>query len=318
MHTQPLLSLVLPFYNAQDFLQPLLESIDPQLSPEVQLVLVADGPTDDSLLLAQQFIRLSQKGSCYMLLQQANAGVSVARNFGIAQSTGQYIGFVDADDLLLPGYTEQVLQLIRKEQPDLIELGYQRFSQPPQLSAAKARFLHTRAGWLPLPAALSEVAQVNQWFPWLRIYRRQAVPDFQFPAGIGFCEDMMAVPQLYLSCQSLYHLRQPLYGYRVHGASASYQVSPDQKLQLQQFFRQLDNGLMPQLPVRARQLMLLHLAYWLYNWQLQQPKADAETGRLAADIRQLACQLWWCPGFSWRKKWRLWRCMSVFQQQFPA
>ena len=312
----PLLSLVVPFFNAETWLLPLLQSIDQQLTPEVQLVLVADGPTDGSVALVQGFMEHSEHRPCYLLLQQANAGVSVARNQGIRHAAGSYIGFVDADDLLLPGYIDQVLQAIRSEQPDLIELGYRRFHQPEQLQSSKARYLHRRAGELPAGQALLDVASRNQWFPWLRIYRRQVMPDFQFPPAVGYCEDMMALPALYLACQRIYHLRLPLYGYREHQASLSFQVKEHHKLQLQRFFSQLQDGLYPELSSKAQQLMLLHLAYWLYNWQLQQAEPDSHTQALAWQVQQLARRLWWRSGFSWRKKWHLWHSVALFRQRF--
>ncbi|MFC4653980.1 glycosyltransferase family 2 protein [Rheinheimera marina] len=312
----PLLSLVVPFFNAETWLLPLLQSIDQQLTPEVQLVLVADGPTDGSVALVQGFMEHSGHRPCYLLLQQANAGVSVARNQGIRHAAGSYIGFVDADDLLLPGYIDQVLQAIRSEQPDLIELGYRRFHQPEQLQSSKARYLHRWAGELPAGQALLDVASRNQWFPWLRIYRRQVMPDFQFPPAVGYCEDMMALPALYLACQRVYHLRLPLYGYRVHPASLSFQVNQRHKLQLAHFFSQLQAGLYPDLPERARRLMLLHLAYWLYRWQLQQPAPDAQTAAMASQLQQLARRFCWGRGFSWRKKWQLWHSVAVIQRRF--
>mgnify|MGYP006190449647 CR=1 FL=1 len=141
--------------------------------------------------------------------------------------------------MLLPGYVEAVLQVIKQHQPDLIELGYKRFTDSGALDDAKPRYLHRSSGWLTKDKAVTDAFKVNQWFPWLRVYRKKMLSDFQFPAGIAFCEDVMAMPALYQAAERLYHLRLPLYGYREHQASASFNVKAEHQQQLQHFFTQL-------------------------------------------------------------------------------
>ncbi len=127
MQSGVLLSLVVPFYNVAAYFSQLLASIEAQLTEQVQIVLICDGASDGSLELAEQHIAASALPECYLLLRQANSGVSVARNNGIKHANGDYIGFIDADDLLLPGYINALLRVIQQHQPDLIELGYKRF-----------------------------------------------------------------------------------------------------------------------------------------------------------------------------------------------
>ncbi|MCS4307227.1 glycosyltransferase involved in cell wall biosynthesis [Rheinheimera pacifica] len=303
MQSQVLLSLVVPFYNAADYFGQLLASVETQLTDAVQIVLVCDGATDNSLTLAQQHIAASAKPGCYLLLTQANSGVSAARNLGIAHSTGCYIGFLDADDVILPGYMPQLLHVIAQHQPDLIEIGYKRFSDISALPSARPHYMRHKAGKHKVSSVATAVFQSNRWFPWLRIYRKAIAPGFNFPSGIAFCEDVMAIPTLYQQAFQLYHLRLPLYGYREHSSSASFNVKPEQQQQLQQFFTGLQQGsFYPAIPTPWRNILLLNLAYLFYSLQLNNPAVKALPVALELQSRTLLKQLWLTPGFSLRKK----------------
>lgn len=303
MQSQVLLSLVVPFYNAAEYFGQLLASVEAQLTDAVQVVLVCDGATDSSLKLAQQHIAASTRSANYLLLVQSNSGVSVARNLGIAHSMGCYIGFIDADDVILPGYIAQLLHVIAQHQPDLIEIGYKRFSDISALPFARPHYMRHKAGKHKVSCVATAVFQSNRWFPWLRIYRKAIAPDFNFPTGIAFCEDVMAVPTLYQQAFQLFHLRLPLYGYREHSSSASFNVKPEQQLQVQQFFTGLQQSTVyPAIPAHWRNILLLNLAYLLYTLQLNNPALTALPVAFAQQFRTLLKQLWLTPGFSLRKK----------------
>jgi len=303
MQTGPLLSLIVPFYNVANYFSQLLHSIEAQLTEAIQVVLICDGATDGSLELAQRHIETSAMPHSYLLLSQQNSGVSIARNLGIKQATGEYIGFIDADDLLLPGYIHQLLSVIQQHRPDLIELGYKGFKETSDLSHAKPRYLHRNAGWLLKNKAITEVYKASRWFPWLRVYRRKMAPEFQFPPGIAFCEDLMSMPSLYEAARHIYHLRLPLYGYRLHSASASFNVKTQHQQQLLSFFTevQLKNSY-PEMPELWRHILLLHLAHLLYKLQLNNKKQQSFPDPLAQQLKTLIYQFWWSPHFSVRKK----------------
>lgn len=306
MQSGVLLSLIVPFYNVAAYFSQLLASIEVQLTEQVQIILICDGASDGSLELAKQHIAASAMPEIYLLLSQQNAGVSVARNNGIKHATGDYIGFIDADDLMLPGYIQAVLDVIQQHQPDLIELGYKRFTDSAALNDAKARYLHRSSGWLQKDKAVAEVFKVNQWFSCLRIYRKKMVSDFQFPAGIAFCEDMMAIPALYQAAERLYHLRLPLYAYRQHQASASFNVKAEHQQQLQNFFTELQQQqAYPALPQLWRHILLFHLAYLLFKLQLDNKDLHSFPAKLAQQFKALVRQCWWLPHFSVRKKLQL-------------
>ena len=126
-------SIIIPLYNKAPYVRKALESVLAQTYTDFELIIVDDGSTDDSASIVQQFIdeRLKVKGeetsgavtSTYnlspityklsvRLITQSNAGVSAARNSGVATSSGDYIAFLDADDWWEPTYLERMAQLI--------------------------------------------------------------------------------------------------------------------------------------------------------------------------------------------------------------
>ncbi|MDQ0114828.1 glycosyltransferase [Paenibacillus harenae] len=91
----PKVSIIIPVYNAERYLLPCIESLLKQTLIECEFIFVNDGSRDSSRQIIEQFIAKEPR---MKLINQANQGVSMARNVGIAKATGEYIGFVDADD----------------------------------------------------------------------------------------------------------------------------------------------------------------------------------------------------------------------------
>ena len=100
------ISVVIPVYNAEKFLERALHSVVSQTAPVHEIVVVDDGSTDGSRAVAERF------GSRVRCVRQENAGVSAARNRGIEESTGEWIAFLDADDEWLPFKIERQVALL--------------------------------------------------------------------------------------------------------------------------------------------------------------------------------------------------------------
>ena len=108
-------SVIIPLYNKAPYVKKALESVFDQTFRDYELIVVDDGSTDDSFGVASQV--LDGSGIDYQLIHQENAGVSTARNNGVAASHGDYVCFLDADDWWAPGFLERMDWAI-KEYPD--------------------------------------------------------------------------------------------------------------------------------------------------------------------------------------------------------
>lgn len=123
---RPCLSVVIPVYNGRDHLAAALESLIDQTRRDFEIIVVDDGSTDDVGDLVQKIAAgLDPSGPAISLIRQDNAGVSAARNRGIAAARAEFVGFLDADDLWAPEKVARHLSLM-SAQPS-IELSFSGF-----------------------------------------------------------------------------------------------------------------------------------------------------------------------------------------------
>ncbi|MGA3419727.1 glycosyltransferase family 2 protein [Lactiplantibacillus plantarum] len=114
------LSVIVPMYNAEAYIDDLVLSLSSQTLNSVEFILVDDGSTDLTLSIVQKNIkRLGD--SRFQLLHKKNGGVSSARNFGIAHANGKYIFFADSDDLMDAGFLKM---MVEKANRDKIDVGF--------------------------------------------------------------------------------------------------------------------------------------------------------------------------------------------------
>lgn len=125
-----MISVVIPLYNKEKSVRATLESVRAQSYTDWECIVVNDGSTDESLNVVQNFIR-NEKGGMWKVESQKNAGVSAARNAGILAAKGEYVTFLDADDLWTIDYLETLVSLI-KDFPNagLYAIGYRVINSP--------------------------------------------------------------------------------------------------------------------------------------------------------------------------------------------
>ena len=119
--TNPLVSIIVPVYNAQKGLSRCLESICGQTYQELEIIVLNDGSTDDSLAICEQF---RAKDPRIVVVDKENEGVSCTRNAGLVLAHGDYIQFADSDDALDPDYTQNLVQAALEHNADLVIAPY--------------------------------------------------------------------------------------------------------------------------------------------------------------------------------------------------
>ncbi|MCI9552410.1 MAG: glycosyltransferase family 2 protein, partial [Acutalibacter sp.] len=114
----PFISVIIPVYNAAAYLPACLESILAQDDPALEVVLVDDGSTDASSAICEQY---AQEHKDWQVLHTENQGAGPARNTGMALARGEYLMFMDSDDLLAgPGAVGLLAELARREEADVV------------------------------------------------------------------------------------------------------------------------------------------------------------------------------------------------------
>lgn len=202
----PAISVVIPCYNAASFLGETLRSVLAQTQPPREVIVVDDGSTDDSARIAESF------GPPVRVLRQANGGAAVARNTGVTAATGDWIAFLDADDLWHPQRLERLGRLAATVGPEIVCI----FND--------MEFVHTEDGRRePRRTAVESlegdfhVRLLLSWFvnPSCLLVRADIARDVPFPEGVRHAEDSH---QLILMRERgpFLHVPEPLTGYRRH------------------------------------------------------------------------------------------------------
>lgn len=106
---KPLLSVIIPVYNAGDKINRCVESILNQPFKDLELILVDDGSTDDSLLRCNQFANQHENIRCF---HKSNGGPSSARNLGLEKVNGEWVSFIDSDDSIGEDWYSQFLNML--------------------------------------------------------------------------------------------------------------------------------------------------------------------------------------------------------------
>ena len=206
---QPKLSVIIPLYNKAPYVKKALESVFAQTFKDWELIVVDDGSTDGSACIVQQFIdeRLKVKGeetsgavtSTYnlspityklsvRLITQSNAGVSAARNNGVAVSHGEFVCFLDADDWWEPTYLEKMAQLIEDYPEAGLYASNYIYYKPGKTRVAVGNI---PTGYFNYPKAYYEGAAMPVWTGATMIPRRVMDETGGFPLGIKLGEDFL-------------------------------------------------------------------------------------------------------------------------------
>jgi glycosyltransferase involved in cell wall biosynthesis len=130
----PLISVIVPAYNAAEFLADALQCIQDQLYPKLEVIVVDDGSTDETPRIAAAF------GDRVRYVRQENQGPASARNHGLRVAQGTLIAFLDADDLWLPHTLKLLASFLADQPPTGIVLGRMQYMRQVRGAGGQARF----------------------------------------------------------------------------------------------------------------------------------------------------------------------------------
>lgn len=211
-----LLSVIVPVYNAAKWLPRCLDSICGQTYPQLEIICVNDGSTDDSAKILEEY---AAKDSRIKVIHQENAGVSVARNAGLDAAMGEYVTFVDADDWLETDAYEKTLIYMECD-VDLVCFGVLIDGDAPK-DLVKLLEEYCRVKYQGIQSARDCMFHTNVSI-WNKIFRRNQIETMHlcFPKGIAYGEDAAFYYCYAALSKKAYYLPKCLYHYVQHDASA--------------------------------------------------------------------------------------------------
>ncbi len=178
------ISVIVPMYNTEDYIERCIRSIMKQAYKNIEILIVDDGSTDRSLEICQE---LQREDSRIRIIQQENSGVSKARNVGIENSEGEYIGFVDRDDYLANDMYEKLLDCMNKSNSDLASarafiVGRNGVPEDSQYINMVEEYVDDKS---ILKAYVDGFLTIAVWD---KLFTRKVIGDVRFDSTV-FCED---------------------------------------------------------------------------------------------------------------------------------
>lgn len=182
---QPIISIIIPLYNGENYIINCLESIRKQNCSNLEVVIVNDESTDKSVELINIYYLKHNIEMYINVVSQKNQGQGAARNTGIENAKGRYMMFIDQDDTLAEGILNKMLAKAEQSQADIVEAGYQRVTPDGKVTVTVSL---KNTGW----------SKYKVVAPWSKLYRTDfiMVNRIRFlPVVLG--EDVYFLMQLY-------------------------------------------------------------------------------------------------------------------------
>lgn len=204
----PLISIVVPIYNVEKYLPKCIDSILQQTYSNIELILVDDGSPDQCGRICDTY---QSKDSRIRVIHKQNGGLSSARNAGIDEAKGEYIGFVDSDDYIEPYMYQELLNAI--------------FANNCKLSVCNINYVFEDGKIIP--KALQEKNQVFEFKQailemntyrlfdmgaWSKLYHRSLFENIRFPEG-KLSEDFYIMYKVFDMAQEVAYVAKPCYNY---------------------------------------------------------------------------------------------------------
>ena len=216
---QPLISVIVPVYMAEKYLPACLDSLLAQTYQNFELLLVDDGSPDKCWEILQQY---AARDARVRIFRKENGGVSSARNFGLRQAKGEYIGFVDSDDFVAPQYLEWMHRALQQTNTELAVCGYRKVpkeADPAGIAPAAEKpeiktFLLAEYSF-----DYTQCEAANQYV-WRILYKRSLCKELYFDEQLFIGEDTFFFVQVLLQAKGLALVKAPLYFYRIWPESA--------------------------------------------------------------------------------------------------
>ncbi|MED1809722.1 CDP-glycerol glycerophosphotransferase family protein [Bacillus subtilis] len=210
-------SVIIPIYNVGNILMDTLNSLLNQTLKSVEYILIDDGSTDNSPALMKKF---AEQQDHVRIISQTNKGPAAARNRGLVNAKGEYICFVDSDDILPADSLETLYNCAKKYDCDLVTGASKRFN------SKKEWYIKSHVKHNLMKSGHKTIDKNPELFysigPCAKLYKRSLLEGVFFPEDLRFGEDQPVVLHAYLNAKNIYTINHVVYLYRLReGSTAS-------------------------------------------------------------------------------------------------
>lgn len=212
-----LISVIVPIYNSSKYLEECINSILNQTYRNLEIILINDGSEDDSIKICEE---LKEKDERIIVINKNNTGVSDTRNMGIRVSKGEYIIFIDSDDIIDSNMIDLLYKAAGENNVDVVRCNYQEYNtnRKGNLYDLADKTFKKEEIKNVIPYFITNNKNIPAYICVLLIKREKIV---EFDTKLYFMEDTEFFIRLLLNINSIYFINQYLYYYRYNRQSAS-------------------------------------------------------------------------------------------------
>lgn len=218
----PLISVIIPIYNAEEYLKECIESVQKQKYNNLQILLINDGSTDKSLEICKYYEKNDNR---IVVIDRPNSGVSASRNIGINLARGKYISFVDSDDYLQEDMYEKLIDIITKDNSDLCALT--KYT----IRVFDKKLINKNHSVISKENAIKNLLLLK--FPsslWAYLYKKEIMEGLLLDENIHFFEDFEFNLRILLNSKKISICDKDLYYYRINPNSTNSQKINDKRM----------------------------------------------------------------------------------------
>lgn len=207
-------SVVVPVYNVENYIEKCIDSILVQSFKDFELIIVDDGSTDKSGELAEKYLSDSR----VQVLHKENGGLADARNYGIHKAGGEYICFIDSDDWVEPQYIEHMLKIAEENDADVVVCDFKRNTGDEAIVQPQKDEIVLETGEQAIDNIYS-ARYVRYVVAWNKLYKRSIFDQVEYTAGM-IHEDEAIIGHIYCIAKKVVRTDMVLYNYRVSNDSS--------------------------------------------------------------------------------------------------
>ena len=231
MNNHPILSIIIPLYNCEKYIKQCLDTIFRQEMNEsdFEVIVIDDGSKDSGYSLASEYAKRHQN---ILVVKQENQGVACARNNALEKATGDYITFVDADDMLVFGSLSTLIKIAVENKADIVKAAHKEVPEDAVCedfsSSHDNGSIHVMTG----EEAIVNVTRMKEGYCWGYLISRKLITDNRllFPPKVAFMEDWAFITQAILKSRTFVNADVLLYLYRRNSSSCMANVTTEKML----------------------------------------------------------------------------------------
>ncbi len=206
----PLISVIIPVYNVEDYLDKCLESVVNQTYKNLEIILIDDGSTDSSGKMCDAW---AKKDKRIKVIHQKNGGLSAARNTGIKVAKSDYIGFVDSDDWIHPEMYDKLFTAMFDNDADISVCSIKRATKHKQIVTKATTEKYTIYNQQSYMQKFFKIgSQTTEYYAWNKLYKSSLLSSNQYPIGLT-SEDVVGTYKAVLKAKKIVTIPNQLYFY---------------------------------------------------------------------------------------------------------